>query len=156
MTTLKATPAVKLLPNIVIDLRLTLKRQNMLELVQVLTSQLGVQEEQAKGGAGLLFELAKSKLADDQFSQISQYVPGINEMLGAAPKAGGGMAGALGGLASAMGAPAGVGNLAAMAGGFSKLGLNAGMLNQFIPIVISYVQSKGGAGASQLLAQVLK
>lgn len=143
------------MPNIVIDMRLALKVRYMLELVQVLTSQLGVQEEQAKGGAGLLFELAKSKLADDQFSQISQYVPGMNEMLGAAPKAGG-MASALGGLASAMGAPAGVGNLAALAGGFSKLGLNTGMLNQFIPIILSYVQSKGGAGASQLLAQVLK
>ena len=76
-------------------------------------------------------------------------------MLGAAPQAGG-MASALGGLASAMGAPAGVGNLAALVGGFDKLGLNAGMLNQFIPIILSYVQSKGGAGVSELLKQVLK
>lgn len=126
-----------------------------MELVNILKSQLGVQEEQAKGGAGLLFQLAQEKLQDDQFSQISQYVPGMGELLGAAPQTGG-MASALGGLASAMGAPASLGNLASLAGGFSKLGLNAGMINQFVPIILSYIQGKGGAGASQLLAQVLK
>ncbi len=128
----------------------------MLELVSALTSQLGVQEEQAKGGAGLLFQLAQDKLENNQFSQVAQFVPGIGEMMQAAPKGGGGMAGALGGLASAMGAPSSVGNLAALAGGFSKLGLNPGMAQQFIPIILSYVKGKGGDGAMQLLSQVLK
>ena len=126
-----------------------------MELVDILTRQLGVQEQQAKGGAGLLFQLAQEKLQDEEFSQIAQYIPGIGELLGAAPQAGG-MASALGGLASAMGAPASVGNLANLAGGFSKLGLNAGMVNQFVPIILSYIQGKGGIGASQLLEQVLK
>lgn len=127
----------------------------MLELVNLLTSQLGVQEEQAKGGAGLLFQLAQNQLKGDQFAQVAQFVPGIGDMISAAPQAGG-MAGALGGLASAMGAPGGIGNIAALAGGFSKLGLNPTMVNQFVPIVLSYVKGKGGDGAMQLLAQVLK
>jgi hypothetical protein len=56
---------------------------------------------QAKGGAGLLFQLAQDQLQGDQFAQVAQYIPGIGDMMSAAPKAGG-MAGALGGLASAM------------------------------------------------------
>ena len=126
-----------------------------MELVDILIRQLGVEEEQAKGGAGLLFQLAQEKLQDEQFAQIAEYVPGIGELLGSAPQAGG-MIGALGGLASAMGVPASVGNLATLAGGFSQLGLNTGMINQFVPIILSYIQGKGGIGASQLLEQILK
>ena len=129
--------------------------KTMLELVNVITSQLGVEETQAKGGAGLLFQLAQDQLKGDQFSQVAQFVPGIGDMISAAPKAGG-MAGALGGLASAMGAPGAVGNIAALAGGFSKLGLNPAMVNQFVPIILSYVKGKGGDNATQLLAQVFK
>ncbi|KKD35700.1 DUF2780 domain-containing protein [Limnoraphis robusta] len=126
-----------------------------MELVEILIGQLGVQEQQAKGGAGLLFQLAQEKLKNEQFSQIAQYVPGIGELLNAAPQ-GGGMMGALGDLASAMGAPASIGNLATLAAGFSKLGLNTSMINKFVPIILSYIQGKGGIGASQLLEQILK
>ena len=131
----------------------------MLELINVLTSQLGVEEEQAKGGAGLLFQLAQDKLEGNQFDQVAQFVPGIAEMIQAAPQSGGGIAGALGGFASAMGASSSVGNIAniaALAGGFSKLGLSPDMIQKFLPIILSYVQGKGGEGAVQLLLQVLK
>lgn len=37
-------------------------------LVQLLTENLGVQESQAQGGAGLIFQLAKDKLGEDDGS----------------------------------------------------------------------------------------
>ncbi len=41
------------------------------DLVGMLVSQLGVTSEQATGGAGAIFNLAKERLAPDQFSQIA-------------------------------------------------------------------------------------
>ena len=50
-----------------------------MELIQQLISNLGINEEQAKGGAGLLFNLAKEKLDSGDFQQLADKVPGITE-----------------------------------------------------------------------------
>jgi hypothetical protein len=129
----------------------------MMELIQQLVSNLGVDEEQAKGGAGLLFKLAKDKLGTGEFSQVADVVPGINEFIGSAPSESGGLLGAIGGLASAFGGKAGgLGELANLAGGFSKLGLDSGMIGKFVPIILAFVQAKGGDIIKTLLEQVLK
>lgn len=126
-----------------------------MELIQLLTQNLGVQESQAMGGAGLIFKLAKEKLRADNFATIAQYVPGIGDMLQEAPQPGG-MLGALGGLTSTMGGEAaGIGNLVSLAGGFSQLGLDSGMVSKFVPIILSYLQNQGGDEAKNLLKQVL-
>jgi hypothetical protein len=49
-----------------------------------------------------------------------------------------------------------MGNMASLAGGFSKLGLDSGMIGKFIPIVLSYVQGTGGSGVKQLLEKALQ
>jgi hypothetical protein len=127
------------------------------DLIQQLVSQLGVQEGQAKGGAGLIFKQAKEKLGGGEFSQIARSVPGAESLINEAPQGGGGIMGAVGGLASKFGGKAGeLGNMASLAGGFSKLGLDSGMIGKFIPIVLSYVQEKGGDGAMQLLQNALQ
>jgi hypothetical protein len=46
--------------------------------------------------------------------------------------------------------------LAGLAGGFSKLGLDSGMIGKFLPIILSFVQSKGGGGVKTILEKVLK
>ncbi|HAY35762.1 MAG TPA: hypothetical protein DCY57_02075 [Bacteroidetes bacterium] len=61
-----------------------------MDLIQMLTSQLGVSDKQASGGAGKL------------------------------------------------------GDLASLASGFKKLDLDSGMASQFMPIIMSFVQSQGG------------
>jgi hypothetical protein len=125
------------------------------ELIQQLVSQLGVQEGQAKGGAGLLFKQAKERLGSDEFSQLVQKVPGAESLINDAPQSGGIM-GAVGSLASKFGGKGSeLGNMASLAGGFSKLGLDRGMISKFIPIVLSYVQGKGGNEAMQLLQKAL-
>ncbi len=131
-----------------------------MELIQQLVSGLGVNEDQAKGGAGLLFNLAKEKLGSGEFQQITNAVPGVTDLLKAAPESGGGMMGALGGATSALGGlggqMGGFGNLAELAGGFSKLGLSTDMVGKFIPIVLSFVQNQGGTAAAGLLEKAIK
>ena len=132
------------------------KRRKVMELIELLIKNLGVREDQAEGGAGLLFNLAKEKLGGDDFSQVAQHVPGINELIGSAPKSGG-LGAALGGLASSIGGDTSkLGDIASLASGFSELGLDSGMLGKFIPIILSFVQEKGGSGVKDLLEKVLK
>lgn len=132
-----------------------------MELIQQLIGNLGINEGQAKGGAGLLFNLAKEKLYAGEFQQIANVVPGMTDLLKAAPESGGGMMGALGSMASAFGGGLGgkmegLGNLANLAGGFSQLGLGTDMIGKFIPVVVSFVQSQGGDSLKGLLEKVLK
>lgn len=127
-----------------------------MELITQLVENLGISEGQAKGGAGLLFNLAKEKLASGDFSQISEAVPGINEMMEAAPQSGG-FAKAVGSITSAFGGKAGkLGSLAGIASGFSKLDLDSDMLGKFLPVILSFVQSKGGDSLKNILSGVLK
>lgn len=126
-----------------------------MELLNLLMQNLGVSEEQAKGGAGMLFTMAKGKLGAEDFGKVASAVPGIDDLLKSAPQ--GGVGGALSGITSALGGGAGkLGDLASLAGGFSKLGLSSEMVGKFIPIILSFVQSKGGDTVRNLLGGVLK
>ena len=127
----------------------------MMELVQQLVQGAGVSSSQAEGGAGLLFGLVKDQLSSGDFSKVADAVPGIDGLIDAAPDSGGGLGGMLGGLASAMGGSE-LGNMAALASGFSKLDLDAGMIGKFIPIVLNYLQSQGGDGLASLVQGVLQ
>jgi len=122
------------------------------ELVGKLTKELNVTPEQATGGAGALFGLAKSRLKPDEFSQVSKAVPGMDGVLNAAPKESAGSS--LGSISSAL--PSGAGGLASVAGSFNKLGLSPDMVTKFVPVLTQFVQSKGGAKAGSLLAGALK
>lgn len=126
----------------------------MNELIQQLISQVGVNEGQAKGGAGLLFKLAQDKLGGD-FSQITDAIGNVQELVDAAPSSGGGLAGLAGGLLSAAGAGK-LGNLASLAGGFKDLGLDADMVGKFAPVILEFIKGKGGDTVAQLLGSILK
>jgi hypothetical protein len=77
----------------------------------------------------------------------------MGSFLKAAPSTSGG-SGGLGGLAAAL--PSNLGGLASEAAAFQKLGLSPDMVAKFIPILTSFVQSKGGANLASLLSRVLK
>ena len=128
----------------------------MNELIQQLVAQLGVNSDQAKGGAGLLFKMAQSKLGGD-FSKVTQALPDVKELINAAP-AEGGASKLLGGLAAAIGGSKGGGlaSLASLAGGFSQLKLDPGMIGKFAPVVLSFLQGKVGKDVAALVAGVLK
>jgi hypothetical protein len=127
-----------------------------MEILNALMENLGVTEEQAKGGAGAIFSMAKDKLGDESFNKVAEVVPGMDDILSAAPESGG-VSGLIGGLASKLGGGAEkLGGLAGIAGAFKSLDLDAGMVGKFAPVILSFVQSKGGDTIKNLLAGVLK
>jgi hypothetical protein len=123
-----------------------------MELVNQLTQQLGINEQQASGGFGLIMGMAKQKLGGD-FGSLAQHLPGADKLINSAPKPSGAASAAGGGIGGALGQ---MGNLASLAGGFKQLGLDAGMIGKFAPIVLNFFQSKGGDAAKGLLERVLK
>ena len=117
------------------------------ELVGNLTKGLSITPQQATGGAGALFSVAKSRLSPADFGKIAAVVPGMDSFLKAAPSTGGGMTGKLLGNA---------GGLASSAMAFQKLGLSPDMVGKFVPILTSFLQAKGGANVASLLSGALR
>ena len=131
-----------------------------MELVQQLTEQLGINQQQASGGLGLIMRTAKNKLGGD-FGQVAQHVPNVDNLIDSAPKTDGsaGVAspsGALGAVGGMLGGKAGgmLGQVGNLAGGFKQLGLDTGMIGRFVPIVLNFFQNKGGP-AKGLLERAL-
>jgi len=125
-----------------------------MELVEMLKSQLGVSEKQASGGAGLLLKLAKDKLGEN-FSQVAGAIPETEQLICSAPAAC--IVGKLGGLVSSLGGnSAQLGNLASLAGGLKKLDIDTSTISKFIPILLSFAQSKGGDSVKGLLEKIFK
>jgi len=121
-----------------------------LDLISTLVDNLGITKKQAKGGAGALFQNAKDNLSAADFKKVADVVPGMDDYLTAAPS-GGKAGGVLGSLSSLGGSAAKLGSLASLTDSFSKLGMNSSMLSKFIPVVLQFVQSKGGDAVTGLL-----
>src|SRR5690606_21898177 len=132
------------------------------ELIQKLMSGTGVNEGQAKGGAGSIMKLAREKMSGIDYSALTSKVPGLDALTNEAPSGGGGggggLMGAVSGMASGLGGGGGGGGLGALgslAGSFSSLGMDPGKITQFVPIILSFVQDKGGNDAKNLLEGAL-
>lgn len=112
-------------------------------LSELLMQRTGATAAQAQGGAGALFQIAKTKMSADSFTQLEQSVPGIQGMLGAVPALSqqGGLAGQLSSIAGASGGTAGT--LISAASAFQQQGMSPVMVQQFIPVVIDYVKAHG-------------
>jgi len=125
-------------------------------LAELLMQRTGVTADQAQGGAGALFQVAKSKMQPDAFAQLEQAVPGMNEMLGAVPaqtQPSGGLAGRLSSIAGASGGTAG--NLVAVVSAFQQQGMSPAMVQQFVPVVIDYVRAHGNEALLNTLSTAL-
>ena len=119
------------------------------DLVGLLTSQLGVSQEQATGGAGSLFNFAKGQMDTADFDVVSSALPEIGDLMGAAPEGGSGV---LGSASSLLGrSSGGLGDVAGVASAFSDLGMSPEMVNEFVPVILDYAQSAGSEQAMQLL-----
>jgi Protein of unknown function VcgC/VcgE (DUF2780) len=127
-------------------------------LVNLLSGNLGVTAPQAEGGAGAIFSYAKQRLSPDEFTKVASAVPEMDSLLKAAPQTQtSGLGKALGGTSSMLGGgTAKVGGLASVGDNFSKLGMQPDMVNKFVPTILQYVESNGGATTKSILAAVLK
>ena len=126
-------------------------------LTGLLVQQLGVTQSQAEGGAGAVFQLAKSKMQAAAFTELSNSVPGMQGLLAAAPVAKSlGSGGLAGGLESLVGISGGtVGNLVGLASSFQQLGLSPAMVQKFVPLVLQYVQGNGGSAVTGVLQSAI-
>ena len=120
-------------------------------LVSTLSKKLGISNDQAMGGAGALFGLAKKALSSSDFAKVTESIPGMDSMLAAAPKASG-LTETLGGLGAMVGGNAEKATgLAGVAGSFSKLGLSPEMAGKFVPEILDYAKSSGGEDVMNML-----
>ena len=121
-------------------------------LVQTLTSNLGVTEAQAGGGAGAIFNYAKSALPTGDYGKVEKAVPEATELVKQAPATDSTTSAVGGALGKAGGNAAG---LASLGSSFEKLGLNSDMVGKFVPVVVDYVDKKGGSEVGGILKSVL-
>jgi hypothetical protein len=125
-------------------------------LTDTLVKKLGITSEQAQGGAGALFQVAKGKLDAGQFAELSKSVPEMNSLLNAVPKQSGALSGLAGSVSSVMGDSSNsYGNLASLASTFKTLNLSPDMAGQFVPVVVDYVRTNGGELTANMLQSAL-
>ena len=130
-----------------------------MDLITTLVDTLGITKDQAKGGSGALFQNAKDNLSVDDFQKVSDAVPDMDEYLAAAPdvKTKSGLGGSLGSSLSSLGGGAAkAGSMLDLTSAFSKLGMDSGTLGKFVPVVLDFVQSKGGESVAGLLKGLWK
>ena len=125
-------------------------------LTDTLVKNLGITTEQAQGGAGALFQLAKGNLDAGQFAELSKSIPEMNSLLNAVPKQSKELSGLVGNVSSALGGNSNTyGNLAGLASTFNTLKLSPDMVDQFVPVVVDYVRAKSGDLTSNMLQSAL-
>lgn len=124
-----------------------------LSLSSMVSSQLGVSQDQAQGGLGVLFGMAKSSLADADFAQISQQVPNMNTRLKAAPA----ISEKAAGLSSLMGSAGKYANTLQSStkaySQFKSLGLNIEQIPQYISVTNTFLESQGNDNIATLFTK---
>ncbi len=121
-------------------------------LLNTLGSELKITPEQAIGGAGAMLGLAKNRLSEPQFSELSKSVPGLDQIAGNSAIGGlNGLGGLLGGgsdkNALLDGLLGNVKDTDDLNNAFSALGMDSGMIGQFAPIILQYLGQQGVAGS---------
>jgi hypothetical protein len=109
-----------------------------------------VNKDQAKGGAGALFEMAKENMEKSDFDKVSEVIPDMGGLLAAVPKVGGTSSSLLGSAATQL---TGMPKVLAV---FDKLGISRDKVELFTPFIVNYVEKKGGKVLSNLLANSFK
>jgi len=110
-------------------------------LISSLTSGLGVSPEQAVGGTGAMLGLAQKQLTPDQFSAVSNAIPGASDITkAAAPLIGGAPTNSVSDVQSI----------------FSKLGMSPDTVAKFSPVVTQAVSSVAGPQVGGLLSGLFK
>jgi hypothetical protein len=149
----QTTQAVKSGANAVADVK---SITDQASLTDTLVKKLGITSEQAQGGAGALFQVAKGKLDAGQFADLSKAVPEMDSLLSAAPKQSGALSGLAGSISSVLGDSSNpYGNLAGLASTFKELNLSPDMVGQFVPVVVDYVRTSGGELTANMLQSTL-
>lgn len=125
------------------------------QLIGLLTGKLGVTDQQAEGGAGAIFDYAKQKLGAEDFSKVTDALPGVDSLIDSAPQSSA-LTGKLGSSVSSLGGQSGSAvGMASLADRFSTLGLDSKMVNEYVTVILDYAKSEGGESVMNLLKGAL-
>lgn len=128
---------------------------DVMTLLKLLTSNLGVTQEQAQGGAGAIFQLVKQNASEKDFASVTEALPGVDSLISSAPKTAE-LSGKLGGLSSSFsGTSEPLGGIASLAGSFSQLGLQTEMVDKYVKTIIDFAQSEAGEGVANIIKGAL-
>ena len=115
----------------------------MNELIKRLTKELGITKQQASGGLVALMRAAEKHLSREDFAAFVADVPGAAKLLKDAPPPSA-ISSLAGGLGSLLGGRKSPGRWAGLAASFTELGIPLDTAKKFGPIVIDYVEHRGG------------
>ena len=120
------------------------------DLVEQLMETADVSKDQAEGGAGALFGMAKETMSKEDFGKVSDVVPDMDGLLDAIPSTGSNKTSMLGSAAKQLtGMPK-------VQAAFDKLGISQEKVALFTPVIVNYVEEKGGKVVSDMLGKVFK
>jgi hypothetical protein len=118
------------------------------DLVNMLMSDMNVTQGQAEGGAGALLNMAGETMNKTDYSALGDVIPDMSGLLGAVPSLGG--KSMMGSMASKLtGMPA-------VVGAFDKLGLKESHIAIMTPLLVDYVEKKGGQAISKVFAKSIE
>ncbi|TKB58521.1 DUF2780 domain-containing protein [Ferrimonas aestuarii] len=129
----------------------------MANLLETLTSQLGVSEQQAQGGLGALLATAQPNLSSENLSALGGIIPNMDGLLATGTKLLSSGESSDSGFGSMLGQVMGDSgsSLLGLNDAFSSLGLDSAMVGQFSQILLDYVNSEGGQALMQQLKGAL-
>ncbi len=121
------------------------------QLTDYLMKGANVTQTQAQGGMGILLQLAQSKLQAGQFAQLAQAMPNPQSLLSAIDDPS--MLNSLAQLASGSGGS--VSKLLTVVSLFKQLGMTPAQIQQFVPLLLDYVNTTQGAAVTKLLSSAI-
>lgn len=125
-------------------------------LIDSLTSNLGVTKEQAQGGMAALFNYAKQNVSQEQFTAISEQIPGLDAVMRYLPAVSAVKEQGLGGLMDmAAGASEELGQINDLKKQFDSLGLDMSMVSGFAEQASTYFDTPETEAAKNLLGDSL-
>jgi len=128
-------------------------------LVDLLTSSLDVNTEQASGGMGAIFNYVKNNVSTDQFGQLAKSLPGIDGLVSQMPDISKLNTGSNEGLSGLLDKAAqysdSLKSINDVKKQFEALGLKPEMIGSFISSTQSYLDTKEGQQAKQVLTDGL-
>jgi len=128
---------------------------NANEIVSILTESLSINSEQASGGLGALLNLVKSNISQEKFSQLTQSLPGVDQLISDMPdiselKSSEGLSGLLDKASQYSESLKGVNDLKKQ---FESLGLKPEMITDFVSTAQTYLDTEQGKEAKEILSQ---